>query len=167
MKRSLSGCALLIGSFAIGVLRPDWAAAQVAPTDAPSTMPSVPTTDPTADVVSSSGTVSMPTTQPATKMLTFNFKDASLDAVLDYLSQTAGFIVIKLKPATGRVTMFTRYPVSPEDAIIYLNSALKSDGLTAIQMGKLLKITSLDDAKHADIPCVLAMIRRRSRIPMN
>ena len=82
----------------------------------------------------------------------FNFKDASIDSVLDYLSQTAGFFVIKVHPATGRVTMFTRWPVTPEEAVVYLNSALKADGLTAIQMGKVLKITTLDDAKHADIP---------------
>jgi general secretion pathway protein D len=144
MKRKISSFALLLGSLAMVVARPDVAAAQVTRAGSDS--------QPTASVVSSGGPVVVPTTQPATTMLTFNFRDASLDAVLDYLSQTAGFTVIKLKPATGRVTMFTRSPVSPEDAVVYLNSALKSDGLTAIQMGKLLKITSLDDAKHADIP---------------
>ncbi len=52
----------------------------------------------------------------------------------------------------GRVTVFNRTPISPEDAVKYLNSALKNDGFTAIQMGKILKITTLANAKHADIP---------------
>src|SRR5271170_4119282 len=143
MKRKMSGCAMLLGSLAMLAARPELAAAQDVPASS---------TQPTADVVSSGSQVVEPSTQPATTKLVFSFKDASLDAVLDYLSQTAGFTVIKLKPATGRVTMFTRSPVTPEEAVVYLNSALKSDGLTAIQMGKLLKITSLDDAKHADIP---------------
>ena len=109
-----------------------------------------PTTQATPDVVSGSF-VASPSTQPA-KLLTFNFRDASIDAVLDYLSSEAGFTVVKIKPATGTVTMFTRSPITPDQAVIYLNSALKGEDLTAIQMGKLLKIDSLDDAKHADIP---------------
>jgi general secretion pathway protein D len=143
MKRKLNRYALLVGSLAIFGAGPEWSSAQIVAASS---------TQPTADVVASGSQVVEPSSQPSTNLLTFSFKDASLDAVLDYLSQTAGFTVIKLKPATGRVTMFTRTPVTPEAAVVYLNSALKNDGLTAIQMGKLLKITSLDDAKHADIP---------------
>jgi general secretion pathway protein D len=143
--------ALVLGALAMGGGGANVASAQTAPAQTAPDPTIAPATQPSDAVVSSSSPVVMPSTQPTT-MLTFNFKDASLDTVLDYLSQTAGFIVLKVHPATGRVTMFTRVPVSPADAVIYLNSALKADGLTAIQMGKLLKITSLDDAKHADIP---------------
>jgi general secretion pathway protein D len=126
------------------MIHPAWSSAQIA--DPPAS-----TTQPSEQVIASGGTVLSPSTQPATQ-ITMNFKDASIDAVLDYLSQTAGFFVIKEVPVTGRVTVFNRTPISPEDAVKYLNSALKNDGFTAIQMGKILKITTLADAKHADIP---------------
>src|SRR5580692_3114039 len=124
MKRPLRVSAFLAGFAAIAVFSASPLAAQTDPS-------LVPNTQPTADVVSSGGEVVVPTTQPA-KLLTFNFKDASIDAVLDYLSDAAGFFVIKVQPVTGRVTMFSRTPVSPEEAVVYLNTALQSVGFTAI-----------------------------------
>ena len=44
-----------------------------------------------------------PTTRPA--KITLNFKDAPLDAVLDYLSDAAGFEVIREGPVDGRVNL--------------------------------------------------------------
>jgi general secretion pathway protein D len=145
MKRTSRGITFFAGTLAALMLHPAWCKAQA--TDAPNPNPQS-----TGDVVASSGQVLSPSTQPAATQITMNFKDASIDAVLDYLSQTAGFFVIKEVPVTGRVTVFNRSPISPEDAVKYLNSALKNDGFTAIQMGKVLKITTLANAKHADIP---------------
>jgi general secretion pathway protein D len=144
MKRKFGTCAVMLGALT---------ALQWGGVMGQTTMPSDttdPSSQPTAPVVSGSNVV--PATQPGAKLLTFNFKEASIDAVLNYLSEEAGFTIIKIKPATGTVTMFTRTPITPDEAVVYLNSALKGMDLTAIQMGKLLKIDSLDDAKHADIP---------------
>jgi general secretion pathway protein D len=141
MNGKTRGCLLVLASLAILAARPSLSAAQDAPDATTQNVP----------VVASAGTVIMPSTQPTAK-LKFRFVDAQISTVLDYLSQTAGFTVVYIKPASGTITMFTQTPVTPDQAVIYLNSALKADGLTAIQMGKLLKITSLDDAKHADIP---------------
>ncbi len=69
------------------MIHPAWSSAQI--TDPPGAA-----TQPAGQVIASSGTVLSPSTQPATQ-ITMNFKDASIDAVLDYLSQTAGFFVIK------------------------------------------------------------------------
>lgn len=146
MKRHLRGITFFAGALAIAMIHPARSLAQVAAAGAPN-----PGAQPSADAIAASGQVLEPTTQPTTR-ITFNFRDASIDAVLDYLSQTAGFTVIKLQPATGHVTMFTRTPITPEEAVIYLNSALKSNGFTAIQMGKVLEIDSLDHAKHSNIP---------------
>jgi general secretion pathway protein D len=145
MKRKSRGITLLTAALAAVLIHPAWSSAQI--TDPPS-----PSTQPADQVIAASGQVISPSTQPAATQITMNFKDASIDAVLDYLSQTAGFFVIKEVPVTGRVTVFNRSPISPEDAVKYLNSALKNDGFTAIQMGKILKITTLANAKHADIP---------------
>ena len=92
------------------------------------------------------------TTRPTAKRITVNFKDASIDAVLDYLSQEAGFIIIKVVPIGTRVTVYSAQPISPEDAVRMLNTELKTSGFTAIQMGRVLKITSLDKAKKENIP---------------
>jgi general secretion pathway protein D len=93
-----------------------------------------------------------PATRPATTRISFNFKDASVDAVLDYLSDQAGFVVIKESPVSGRVTVLSKQPVTPDEAVILLNTVLKVNGLTAIQMGRVLKITSLASAKKESIP---------------
>ena len=60
-----------------------------------------------------------PTTQ-----ISLNFKDAPIDAVLDSLSSLAGFVVVKEAPLTGRVTVLSKQPVSPEEAVSLLNAVL-------------------------------------------
>lgn len=95
---------------------------------------------------------SRPTTGPGKAMLSLNFKDASIDAVLDHLSEVAGFIVVKEAPVSGRVTVLSRRPVTPDEAVSLLDTVLKSSNLTAIRMGKILKITTRDKAQKGNIP---------------
>ena len=54
------------------------------------------------------------------------FKDASVDSVLDYLSEAAGFIVVKETPVDGRVTVVSRGPVTPAEALTLLNAGCSS-----------------------------------------
>jgi general secretion pathway protein D len=84
--------------------------------------------------------------------ITLNFKDASIDAVLDHLSEAAGFIVVKEAPAEGRVTLLSKQPVTPEEAVSLLNTVLKGNGYTAIQTGRILKIVSREKAKKGNLP---------------
>ena len=84
--------------------------------------------------------------------IALNFKDASLDAVLDQLSETAGFVVVKEAKAEGRVTLVSKQPVLPQEAVSLLNTVLKGNGLTAIQMGRILKIVTSERAKKSAIP---------------
>jgi general secretion pathway protein D len=93
---------------------------------------------------------SQPTTT-ATK-ITLNFKDAPLDVVIDFLSQTVGFTVIKEGPLDGRVTILSKQPVSPEEAITLVNAALKVNGFTAIREDRLLRIAPRDKAKKGNVP---------------
>ncbi len=88
-----------------------------------------------------------PTTQ-----ISLNFKDAPIDSVLDSLSSLAGFVVVKEAPLTGRVTVLSKQPVSPEEAVSLLNAVLKTNGYTAIQNGRILTITTRDKAKKANVP---------------
>jgi general secretion pathway protein D len=95
------------------------------------------------------------TTQAATTSpvkVTLNFKDAPLDTVLDYLSQSAGFIIVRDGATEGRVTILSKQPVSPEEAITLVNAALKVNGFTAMRDGRVLRIAARDKAKKGNIP---------------
>ena len=118
--------------------------------ESPTTQPS-PTTRPIA------AAATQPATRPVyvTKLdggLILNFKDASIDAVLEQLSEVAKFIIVKETKIEGRSTLLSMTPVSPDEAVALLNTALKSNGYAAIQMGRILKIVSRDKAKKANIP---------------
>jgi general secretion pathway protein D len=92
------------------------------------------------------------TTQPGGGML-LNFKEASIDSVLDELSTAAGFIVIKeVSKLEGRVTLVSKQAVKPDEAVPLLNSVLKNAGYAAVQQGRVLKILQRDKAKKASIP---------------
>jgi general secretion pathway protein D len=109
-----------------------------------------------AQVVPSSGDPQgdqqQPTNAPATR-ISLNFRDASLDTVLDYLSEQAGFEVVKVTPVTVHITeLISKQPVTPEEAVSLLNSVLNANGYTAIRMGRILKIVSLDKAKKENVP---------------
>ena len=71
------------------------------------------------------------TTQPGGG-LSLNFKDATIDSVLDELSAAAGFIVDEggAKPE-GRVTLVSKQPVKPDEAIELLNRVLRNAGYAA------------------------------------
>lgn len=102
------------------------------------------------------------TTQPATRpasqpttgplKISLNFKDVPLDAVLNFLSQTLGFEILKDGPVEGRVTLLSRQPVSAAEAVTMLNAALKINGFTVVREGQLLRINARDKAKKGNLP---------------
>ncbi|HNS31493.1 MAG TPA: type II secretion system secretin GspD [bacterium] len=90
--------------------------------------------------------------QPGEKKIRLNFRDASLDSVLEYLSETAGLSVVRETTVEGRITVMSRQPISVNEAVSLLNVALKEKGYAAISMGRILKIVPLADAKKRNIP---------------
>jgi general secretion pathway protein D len=150
--RGLSWIVVLLVCTVVAVLVPARIWGQQVPGNAP-----VPTVQPsdqslppaaTSPVASTTSTTShSPTTQ-----ISLNFKDASIDAVLEHLSEVAGFVVVKDGKLDGRVTVLSKQPVSPEEAVALLNTVLKANGFTAIEMGRILKIVTVDKAKRGSIP---------------
>src|SRR5258706_2535777 len=117
-------------------------------------------TQPATAPTTQQGATSRPTTnnvhgiptQPGGGLM-LNFKEASIDSVLDELSAAAGFIVMKQVPKLeGRVTLVSKQPVTPDEAVPLLNSVLKNAGYAAIQQGRVLKINSIDKTKRANTP---------------
>jgi len=110
---------------------------------------------PTSRPAAAAATTTTPATTQATTApmkVSLNFKDAPLDTVLDYLSQSAGFVIVREGPTEGRVTILSKQPVSPEEAITLVNAALKVNGFTAIREDRLLRIVPRDKAKKGNVP---------------
>lgn len=145
--RRLSRCAFLLGPAGIlaGGVLPAWG--QQAPVGPAPTVRPASQSAPVGATSPSPATSRRPTTQ-----ISMNFQDASIDAVLEHLSQVAGFVVVKNGKLEGRVTVLSKQPVSPEEAVALLNTVLKGNGFTAIQMGRILKIVAVDKAKKGSIP---------------
>ena len=93
-----------------------------------------------------------PATMPVAKSLLLNFKNASLQAVLEYLSEAAGLVILNGADAEGRVTIMSRKRVGTEEAVALLDTILKEKGYTAIQTGRLLKIVTLAQAAKENLP---------------
>jgi general secretion pathway protein D len=90
------------------------------------------------------------------KFLRMNFRDASLDQVLTYLSEAAGFI-INVKPGTsvrGKVTVMSNEPLTKDEAVNLLNTVLNENNLAAVENGRTLTVMPRDEAKIAGIPVI-------------
>jgi type II secretory pathway component GspD/PulD (secretin) len=88
--------------------------------------------------------------------LRMNFRGASLDQVLNYFVEAAGFTVI-VKPGTsvrGRVDIWSDQPMTKEEAADRLDTVLNQNGLAAIRNGKNLTIVNKDEAKTQNIPVI-------------
>lgn len=111
-----------------------------------------------------SATPEVPVPQPGTPAsvgqeipgpgIMLNFKDASLDAVLEYLSEVAGFNVVRETAVEGRITIMSRHPLSADEVVSLLNTALTDKGYAAIAMGRTLKIVPLAEAKKRNVPVI-------------
>lgn len=88
------------------------------------------------------------TTRPDAK-ISINFKDARLDYVLDQLSLAAGYVIVPETTIEGRVTVTSKQPISPAEAVVLLNTVLKTNGYTIIQQGRILKIVSREKGKKS------------------
>ena len=84
--------------------------------------------------------------------LLLNFRDAPLQAVLEYLSEQAGLIVINDTQVQGRITVVNRQPITLDEAINLINTLLMEQGYTAVRRDKLLRVVRIQDAKLDAIP---------------
>ncbi len=92
--------------------------------------------------------------QPLTDGLIMNFRGASIESVLNYLSDAAGFIIQLDTRPSGRVDVWSTHPVTKAEAVDLLNSVLNKNGYAAIRNGRKLTIVSRDDAIHGNVPVI-------------
>ncbi len=88
--------------------------------------------------------------------LTFNFRDARVDDVLDYVSKATGwkFVFENAKSPTGTITAVSDGAVSGDQALVILDTALRQHGLATVNMfaprlprkGETVKVVPAGDA---------------------
>lgn len=137
-----------------------------APAQAPVPAPAAPATAAEAPKVSPVKILDKPVTiiPPATdangnaitpdtvKSIRMNFENAPLNAILEHLSRSAGFIVIKEADVQGTISIIAQQPLTVDEAVLLLNTMLKQRGVTALRNDRILTIVSLTDAKKRYIP---------------
>ncbi len=84
--------------------------------------------------------------------LRFNFQDVPLDTVLNYLSETAGFIIVREAQVDGRVDVVSHQPLSKDEAVELLNTVLNQKGFAAIRNERTLTIVKREEAGKRNIP---------------
>ncbi|MBN2327083.1 MAG: hypothetical protein JXR73_08000 [Candidatus Omnitrophica bacterium] len=85
--------------------------------------------------------------------IVLNFRGVPLDTVLDYLSQAAGFIIVKETDLDGQnVDVWSHQPLTKDEAVNLLNTILYEKGFAAIRNDRTLTIVNRDNAKQRDIP---------------
>ena len=87
--------------------------------------------------------------------IVLNFQDAMVSDILDYLSETAGLVIISDAYPSGRVNLVSKTPLKIDDVIALINSLLKEKGYVAIRTGRTLKLANIADAKHLNVPVTM------------
>jgi len=82
----------------------------------------------------------------------FNFRGASLESLLTYMSDEAGYTIVLDTPVRGTVDAFSARPVTREEALVLLNLALNKNNFTSIVQGNTIIVTSKDEAKKKNLP---------------
>lgn len=141
-------CTGLLAGFAIlaeaqnatnapGTNSPPAAASPEQATSPPQAAPAAPATNTAPPVTSEYGSDG----------LRINFHGAPLNLVLDYLSEAAGFIINKQTEVRGTVEIWSKQPVTKDEAVELLSSVLKKNGYAVTRNGRILTIMALDTAK--------------------
>ncbi len=96
---------------------------------------------------------------PEEKKLTFNFKDASADGVLQYVSAVTGWIFVQEKTVSGKVDAVSDAEIPVSKCLEFLDSAFRRHGVVTFnphapslpRPGQVVKIVDIEEAKRRNI----------------
>ncbi|HLH52874.1 MAG TPA: secretin N-terminal domain-containing protein [Verrucomicrobiae bacterium] len=156
MKKYTKPFVLISLSLALG------ARAQTAPAPAPDAAPAPAPANtaapeqaaPSAPAATNAATPAI-SSEYSSEGLRMNFHGAPLNLVLDYLSDAAGFIINKQTDVRGTVEVWSKQPVTKDEAIELLSSVLKKNGYAVTRSGRILTIVAMDSVKTADTAIVV------------
>jgi len=87
--------------------------------------------------------------------LRLNFKGATLNDVLTYMSEAAGYTIVLEAQVRATVDVWSNHPLTKTEALELLNQVLAKNGCTAVVKGKTLTVMRTEDAKFKDLPIVI------------
>ncbi len=103
----------------------------------------------TAEAAFSNTSEASSESRSGSRMLRLNFHHTPLAQVLEYLSDAAGFIIEKQTEVSGTVECWSKQPVTQDEAVELLSSALKQSGCALVRQGRVLTLIREDQAKTA------------------
>jgi type II secretory pathway component GspD/PulD (secretin) len=122
----------------------------------PASAPAAPTKTDAPEAPASTNSTAPPiSSEYGADGLRMNFHGAPLNLVLDYLSEAAGFIINKQADVRGTVEIWSKQPVTKDEAIELLSSVLKKNGYAVTRNGRILTIVAMDTVKTADTEIVV------------
>ena len=86
--------------------------------------------------------------------LSLNFSNAPLNLVLEYLGEAGGFVINAQAEVRDNLDLSTQGPVTREEAVELVNSALRKNGHALARKGRILTLMSLTNAAHHDLDVV-------------
>ena len=86
------------------------------------------------------------------KRISMRFKDASLEHILEFISDATGYTIVKSADLDMRVTIISPDDMPVDEAFSVLNTTLAIKGYTSILNGRSLKIVPLAEAKLEATP---------------
>jgi type II secretory pathway component GspD/PulD (secretin) len=90
----------------------------------------------------------------ATNGICLNFHNARANLVLEYLSNVGGFVINLEAEVRDPIEVSSNGPVTKDQAVELVNSALKQHGYAVTRRGRILTVVNLDRAKTADLEIV-------------
>lgn len=84
--------------------------------------------------------------------ITFNFRGAEIETVLNYLSEAAGFIIVMETDVRGEINAWSNQPITTDDAVDLLDTLLADKGYAVVRNNRILKIVDQDEAKKYNLP---------------
>jgi len=106
---------------------------------------------------------------PDQTSLTLNLRGVPVDAVLNYLSEAAGFTIIREANTQfdGTVDIVSANPLDKAEIVLLLNKVLAQHGLAALQDGRSLAIMTVHDAELRNLTPVLVWDNHAASIPQD
>ena len=92
-----------------------------------------------------------PPPEPDDKLITMNFQDIDLDALVKFISEITGRNFILDDRVKGKVTIISPGKISVDEAYAVFNSVLQVKGFTTVPSGAVIKVLPAQEAKSSTV----------------
>ena len=80
----------------------------------------------------------------ADQAVRFEFREASLDSIIEYLSEVTPWTVVKAKDSSTKITAVSDNRVPVSQVLDFLDTALRPAGLASMRLGNVVVIDDAD-----------------------